>query len=116
MRHSEVLVITENTTTPTILNWKVSTVSSVDSAIEKVQLRPYKVVAIANTFKDAEKAKLRQIVQILDEKLIVVEYTDESSLTLNVKTAYFANKKLNSKSNYLDNSFELKLATSLQSN
>lgn len=116
MRHSEVLVVTKNTTTPSIINWKVSTTNNVDTAIEKVQQRPYKVVAISNTYTEAERLKLRQILTVLKNQAIILEYKDELTLETEVKTAYFANKKLNFGSSYLDNSFEIKLANRLMKN
>ena len=116
MRHSEVLVVTKSTTTPSIINWKVSTTNNVDTAIEKLQQHPYKVVAISNTYPEAEKLKLRQILTVLENQAIILEFKEESNLELEVKTAYFANKKLNFRSNYLDNSFKIKLANRLMKN
>lgn len=113
MKHSEVLVVTENTTTPKILNWKVSTVNNVETAIEKLQNQSFKVVAISTNMSQIDKNKLQQMVAILFTNVVYVEYQDEEAIAHIVNTAYWAKNKPNFKRRYLDNSFEIKLAYSL---
>ncbi|WP_162880258.1 hypothetical protein [Mariniflexile rhizosphaerae] len=113
MKHSEVLVVTENTTTPKILNWKVSTVNNVETAIEKLQNQSFKVVAISTNMSQIDKNKLQQMVAILSTNVVYVEYPDEERIAHIVNAAYWAKNKPNFKRRYLDNSFEIKLAYSL---
>lgn len=47
MRHLNALVVTQNTTMTKILNWQVSTVTNVETAIEKLYQQAYKVLAIS---------------------------------------------------------------------
>lgn len=118
MRHLEILVLTNSTSIPRILNWKVSTVSNVEIIIEKLQQRPYKVLAISTKVSESDKKKLYRLKSVLFENIILVEYTDNSNLEEAVKTAYWSKNKPDNPRNYLDNSFEIKLAniTSIQIN
>lgn len=118
MRHLEVLVFTNSTIVPRILNWKVSTVSNVEIIIEKLQQRPYKVLAISTKISQSDKKKLYRLKSVLFENIILVEYTDNSNLEEAVKTTYWSKNKPDNSRNYLDNSFEIKLAniTSIQIN
>jgi hypothetical protein len=116
MRHLEVLVVTPQTTTSKILNWKVSNVSNVEIAIEKLQQRPYKVVAINKTIAAIDKTKFKQIATILNTDAIVVEYTDDNTLADTVKRAYWSTHTPQRERNYLDNAFEIKLANSINLN
>ncbi|MEW4924632.1 hypothetical protein [Algibacter sp. 2305UL17-15] len=116
MRHLEVLVLTNSTKVPRILNWKVSTVSNVEIAIEKLQERPYKVVAISTEIAESDKLKLYRLASVLFDNQILVEYTDDSTLEETVKSAYWSKNKPGNASHYLDNSFEIKLANSINSN
>ena len=113
MKHLEVLVVTKNTTDLKVLNWKVSTVTNVETAIEKLQNRPYQVVAISNDISKTDRAKLDQIVALLFTNTILVAYTNETTLAEQVKSAYWSKNKPGASRNYLDNSFEIKLACSL---
>lgn len=116
MRHLEVLVFTKNTTTPRILNWKVSTANNVETAIEKLQQRPFKVVAISSDISDSDKMKLNRLASILFDAIIMVEYSNETDLAKKVKTAYWSKNKPGYANTYLDNSFEIKLANSINLN
>ncbi|WP_034045510.1 hypothetical protein [Wocania ichthyoenteri] len=116
MRHLEALVLTNSTTIPRILNWKVSTVSNVETIIEKLQQRPYKVLVISTEISESDKKKLYRLTSVLFENIILVEYTDDSNLEEAVKTAYWSNNKPGNSRNYLDNSFEIKLANRINSN
>lgn len=116
MRHLEVLVVTKNTTKPRILNWKVSTVSHVETALETLQQRPYKVVAISNTITEIEKIKFNKIVSILWSDVIIVAYNHDDTLAEIVKAAYWSTNKPRADRNYLDNSFDIKLASSINLN
>ncbi len=116
MRHLEVLVVSKDTTIPRILNWKVSTVDTIEMAIEKIQQRPYNVVAISNKFNRIDKVKLSQVVSVLSDNAILVEYTDNKILAETVKAAYWRANKPSSQSNYLDNSFEITLANRINLN
>lgn len=113
MRHLEVLVITKDTTTPKILNWKVSTVNNVETAIEKLQAQPYAILAISNTIDEIDKIKVQQIAPVLSKQIIVVSYNIDSLLSEIVKTAYWSKNKPDVAREYLDNAFELQLANSL---
>lgn len=113
MKHLGVLVITAEAKIPSILNWKVSTVDTVETAIEKIQQRPYNVVAISYAFNEADKLKLSRILPIVYEDAILVEYSDLQSLSEHVKAAYRRKNKPNSRLKYLDNSFEIKFANSI---
>ncbi|WP_225036964.1 hypothetical protein [Winogradskyella sp. SM1960] len=113
MRHLKVLVVTRDTTIPKVLNWKVSTVNAVEIAIEKLQQQAYNVVAISNTFNIEDKSKLSQVISILYDDATLVEYTDNKTISETVKTSYWRKNKPNTQSNYLDNSFEIKLANSI---
>jgi hypothetical protein len=114
MRHLEVLVFTKSTTTPSVLNWKVTTVNEMETVIEKLQQRPYKVVAISKDMSDTDKLKLRRLASVLFNQLILVDYDDEATLADTVKTAYWSKNKPDAARHYLDNAFELKLANSIQ--
>lgn len=116
MRHLEVLVFTENTTLPKILNWNVSTVNNVETAIEKLQQRPYKVVAISKDMPKTDQLKLRRLTSLLFDTVILVEYTNDSMLADTVTRAYWSRNKPNTERNYLDNSFEMRLANSISLN
>ncbi|WP_428740352.1 hypothetical protein [Tenacibaculum sp.] len=113
MRHLKTLVVTKNTTMPKILNWQVSTVSNVETAIEKLYQQPYKVLAISKDTKDIDKNKLQKIITVLFPESIIVEYKDEAALSESVKQGYWSKNKPEMQRNYLDNSFEMKLACSL---
>lgn len=113
MKHLEVLVITKNTTTPRVLNWKVSTVNNVEIAIEKLQQKPYKVVVISTEIEAVDKLKLCRLIAVLFDHQIVVEYTDDKTLAETVKRAYWSKNRPGRSSDYLDNSFEIKLANSI---
>ena len=116
MKHLDLLVVTKNTNVPRILNWKVSTVNQVETAIENLQQKPYKVVAISTDITESDKKKLYRLSSVLFDDVILVEYTDDSTLEEAVKTAYWSKNKPGLERNYLDNSFEIKLANSIQSN
>lgn len=113
MKHLEVLVITKNTTIPKILNWKVSTINNVETAIEKLQVQPYAILAISNTIDEIDKVKVQQIAPVLSKHTIVVDYTSDNLLSEIVKTAYWSKNKPDATRAYLDNAFELQLANSL---
>lgn len=116
MRHLEVLVLTNSTTIPRILNWKVSVVQTTEIAIEQLQQRPYKVVAISKEISDIDKLKLSTLMPVLFSDVVLVEYTTEATIAETVKTAYWSKNKPARSSNYLDNSFEIKLANSINLN
>ncbi|AUC81420.1 hypothetical protein [Lacinutrix sp. Bg11-31] len=116
MKHLEVLVVTKYTTTQRILNWQVFTVDTIETAIEKLQQQPYKVVAISHNFNEVDKRKLNQILSILDNTIILVEYNNDKSLSETVKASYWPKNKPGAERNYLDNWFEIKLANSIHSN
>jgi hypothetical protein len=113
MRHLEVLVFTKNTTTVRILNWQVSIVNNVETAIEKLQQRPYKVLAISKQISELETIKLQQLAPVLFNNVIVVEYAEDSTLEEKIKTAYWSKNSPRVERVYLDNSFAIKLANSL---
>ncbi|MBJ6366734.1 hypothetical protein [Snuella sedimenti] len=113
MRHLEVMVVTEQTTAQNILNWKVTTVTNVETAIERLQQRPYKVVAISDTIPKTEKSKLHQITAVLYDDTIIVEFGNDTPLAETVKKAYWSKNKPGSQRHYLDNSFEIQLANSI---
>ncbi|TDQ25561.1 hypothetical protein [Tenacibaculum caenipelagi] len=113
MRHLKTLVVTKNTTMPKILNWQVSTVSNVETAIEKLYQQTYKVLAISKDTKEIDKNKLQKIITVLFPEAIIVEYKDEAALSKSVKQGYWSKNKPEMKRNYLDNSFEMKLSCSL---
>ena len=115
MKHLEVLIITKNNTAPKILNWKVSIVNNIETAIEKLQEQPYKVVVISNSFNKRDKNMLRQIIIFFND-VIFVDYNDNKNLTETVKRAYWLKNKPGIKSNYLDISFEIRLLNSLNLN
>ena len=116
MRHLEVLVVTEKTTETRVLNWKVSTVTDVETAIENVQQRPYQVVAISNTISEMDRTKLHLILPVLYNDILVVDYIDDANVSEIVKNAYWGKNKPHATRNYLDNSFEMTLANSLDLN
>ncbi len=116
MKHLEVLVVTKNTTLPRILNWKVSTVNNVETAIEKLQQRPYKVVAISDKIDKTDKIKLQQLAPVLFNNVLLVDYSEEANLSDKVKSAYWSKNKPGVRRNFLDNSFEIKLANSININ
>ena len=116
MKHLEVLVVTEKTIISKILNWKMDTVKCVESAIEKLHQCPYKVVAVSNDIKEIDKLKLAQIISVLFNEVIFVTYNEELSLSETVKSAYWSKNKPRVNRTYLDNSFEIKLANSLNLN
>ena len=116
MKHLEVLVFTKSTTTPKILNWKVSTVDNVETVIENLQQRPYKVVAISKEISAIDKIKLNRLASLLFDTLIVVEYNNEADLTEKVNTGYWSKNKPGSSNTYLDNAFEIKLTNSIHLN
>ncbi|WP_452219586.1 hypothetical protein [Lacinutrix salivirga] len=116
MKHLEVLVLTEKTTVPKILNWKVSIVNTIETAIEKLQQKPYKVVAVSKAIDAVEIRKLIQLLPIITSDTILVKYNSDKSLEEVVKTAYWSKNKPNAKRKVLDNSFEIKLANSIQFN
>ncbi|MDG5491581.1 hypothetical protein [Psychroserpens sp. SPM9] len=116
MRHLEVLVFTKNTTTPNILNWNVSTVTDVETAIEKLQQRPYKVVAISEAMSNSDKMKLNRLISIISDTMIVVNYNEGTDLAQKVKTAYWSKNKPGAARQYLDNAFEIQLANSIYLN
>jgi DNA-binding NtrC family response regulator len=116
MRHLEVLVVTEKTTETRVLNWKVSTVTDVETAIENVQQRPYQVVAISNTISEMNRTKLHLILPVLSNDILVVDYTADANVSEIVKNAYWSKNKPHATRNYLDNSFEMTLANSLDLN
>lgn len=113
MKHLEVLVFTNNTLTPRIINWKVATVNQVEVAIEKLQQRPYNVVAISKAVSNSDKMKLQRLISILFDSMIVVEYNNETDVSEKVKTAYWSVHRPDTKRDYLDNAFEIKLAHSI---
>jgi|SRR5690554_2252328 len=113
MRHQNVLVFTNSTTDLRILNWNVSTVNHIETAIEALQLQPYKVVAMSKEISKTDQLKLRALASILCSEVILVAYTDEASLSETVISAYKSQKKPRNTINYLDNSFEIALANSL---
>lgn len=113
MRHLKTLVVTESTTMPKILNWQVSTVSNVETAIEKLHQQPYNVLAISEEINEIDRNKLKKIITVLFPEAIVVTYKEETTLSENVKKAYWSKNKPGAQRNYLDNSFEIKLACSL---
>ncbi|AZJ31663.1 hypothetical protein SAMN05444344_2401 [Tenacibaculum mesophilum] len=113
MRHLKTLVVTKNTTKPKILNWQVSTVPDVETAIEKLHQQIYKVLAISKDTKEVEKNKLQKIITVLFPEAIIVEYKDETALSESVKQGYWSKNKPEIQRNYFDNSFEMELAASL---
>ena len=113
MRHLNALVVTQNTTMAKILNWQVSTVTNVETAIEKLHQQAYKVLAISKDIKEIDKNKLQKIITVLFPEAIIVEYKDETTLSESVKQGYWSKNKPGIQRNYLDNSFEMKLACSL---
>jgi len=113
MKHLEVLVLTSSTSVSKILNWKVSSVNNVETAIEKLQQRPYKVVAISKEISKTDRTKLNRITSVLFDELIVVDFKSDSALAETVKAAYWSKNKPAATPNYLDNSFEIKLANSI---
>ncbi|WP_028891957.1 hypothetical protein [Tenacibaculum sp. 47A_GOM-205m] len=113
MRHLKTLVVTKNTTMPKILNWQVSTVSNVETAIEKLYQQSYSVLAISEGINEIDRNKLKKIITVLFPEAIVVVYKNETTLSENVKKAYWSKNKPGAQRNYLDNSFEIKLAYSL---
>lgn len=115
MIHQEVLVITDKNTSPKILNWKVSTVDAVETAIEKLQYNTYKIIALSNSLPRTEKSKLKRITTILFENTIVVKFSNNLTLPEKINRAYWSKNKPK-KNYYLDNSFEIKLASSINLN
>lgn len=116
MKHLEVLVVTDKIATPKVLNWRVSITNNIETAVERLQLQPYKVVAISNTFNETDKRKLSQLLPVLNSHSILVEFSDDKNLSESIKTAYWRKNKPSFKRNYLDNSFEIKLVNSVNLN
>lgn len=113
MRHLEVLVVTPKTTIPKVLNWKVTMVNTAEIAIEKIQQKPYQVIAISSKVNEFENNKLNQIAKLLSKDILVVNFDDVANLSNTIKRAYWTKNKPNTTGNYLDNSFEIKLANSI---
>jgi len=113
MKHLEVLVVTKKTTSVRILNWKVSTVTDAETAIETLQHHPFQVVAISHSISELDRNKLIQLAPVLFSSAILMEFKDENNLSEQVKTAYWSKRRPDSKRNYLDNSFEITLAHSI---
>ncbi|MDO6675673.1 hypothetical protein Q4517_08920 [Tenacibaculum sp. 1_MG-2023] len=113
MRHLKTLVVTKNTTMPKILNWQVSTVPNVETAIEKLYQQAYKVLAISKDTNEIDKNKLQKIITVLFPNAILVEFRNESTLSESVKSVYWTKNKPQLQRSYLDNSFEIELANSL---
>lgn len=116
MRHLEVLVVTEKTTKVKVLNWKVSVVNNVEIAIEKLQQRSYKVVAISDEISKTDKSKLQQIINVLFENITVIVYNNDETLAKMIKNAYWNKYRPNVDNKYLDNAFEIQLAYKLNMN
>ena len=113
MRHLKTLVVTENTTVPKILNWQVSTVPNVETAIEKLYQQAYNVLAISKETNEIDKKKLQKIITVLFPNAILVEFSNESTLSESVKSGYWTKNKPQLQRSYLDNSFDIELASSL---
>ncbi|WP_440121610.1 hypothetical protein [Tenacibaculum sp. Ill] len=113
MRHLNALVVTQNTTMAKILNWQVSTVTNVETAIEKLHQQTYNVLAISKETKEVDKNKLQKIITVLFPNAILVEFNNESTLSESVKNGYWSKNKPQLKRSYLDNSFDIELASSL---
>ncbi|GAA3559600.1 hypothetical protein [Snuella lapsa] len=110
MKQLEVLVITKNKEVPRIMNWKVSAADTVEKAIERLQLQPFKVVAILSSADEIDKKKLKQIASVLYDTMMVSEYDDDTNLSERVKAAYWSKKWPIRQNSYLDNAFDLELA------
>ncbi|MDE1206751.1 hypothetical protein [Tenacibaculum larymnensis] len=113
MRHLNALVVTQNTTMAKILNWQVSTVTNVETAIEKLHQQAYKVLAVSKDTNEIDKNKLQKIITVLFPSAILVEFSNESTLSESVKNGYWSKNKPQLQRSYLDNSFDIELASSL---
>lgn len=113
MRHLKTLVVCQNTTAPKILNWQVSTVPNVETAIEKLYQQTYKVLAISKDTNEIDKKKLQKIITVLFPHAILVEFSNESALSNSVKNGYWSKNRPKLQRSYLDNSFDIELASSL---
>lgn len=113
MRHLKTLVVSQNTTVPKILNWQVSTVPNIETAIEKLYQQTYNVLAISKDTSEIDKSKLQKIITVLFPNAIIVEFTNESKLSKSVKNGYWSKNKPKLQRSYLDNSFDIELASSL---
>lgn len=113
MRHLKSLVVTTNTAMPKILNWQVSTVPNVETAIEKLYQQAYKVIAVSKETNEIDKSKLQKIITVLFPNTVLVEFGSESTLAENVKKGYWSKNKPQLQRSYIDNSFDIELASSL---
>ncbi|CAM1362164.1 conserved hypothetical protein [Tenacibaculum sediminilitoris] len=113
MRHLKTLVVTKNITAPKILNWEVSAVNNIETAIEKLYQQAYNVLAISKETEEINKSKLRKIITVLFPNTILVEFREISKLSESVKNGYWSKNKPELQRSYLDNSFDIELASSL---
>jgi len=113
MRHLKTLVVAQNTTVPKILNWQVSTVPNIETAIEKLYQQTYNVLAVSKETKEVDKNKLQKIITVLFPTTILVEFNNEPTLSESVKNGYWSKNKPQLQRSYLDNSFDIELASSL---
>ncbi|WGH76458.1 hypothetical protein P8625_04670 [Tenacibaculum tangerinum] len=113
MKHLKTLVVTKSSAVPKILNWQVSTVVTIETAIEKLYEQTYSVVAISKETNEIDKNKLQKIGTLLFPDVTIVEFANESKLSESVKNGYWSKHKPLLQRSYLDNSFEIELANSL---
>ena len=70
-------------------------------------------LAISKETKEVDKNKLQKINTVSFPNAILVEFNNESKLSKSVKNGYWSKNRPKLQRSYLDNSFDIELASSL---
>ncbi|WP_417363131.1 hypothetical protein [Galbibacter sp.] len=116
MKHLKALVISDKKVSAKILNWKLDVIHNVEDALVIIQQQDYRIIAIDNSIAEAEKQKLEAIAKLFNNAVSIVRYNTEEELSDNIMTAFRIQKMASLKHNYMDNAFELELASKLKMN
>ena len=116
MKHLKALVITDKKVSAKILNWKLDVIQNVEDALVILQQQDYRIIAIDRSIANDEKQKLQVIAKLFNNAVSIVSYSTEEGLVDKVMTAFRNQKMASLKHNYMDNAFELELASKLKMN
>lgn len=116
MKHFKALIISNQSITAKILNWKLDKVETVEKALTILQQQDYRIVAIDNSFDETDKQKLDAIAKLFNKEVIIATFSTNEGLKMNISRAYRNQRAVSIKNKFLDNAFEIELACKLNMN
>ncbi len=112
----QALVVSNQNFYTKILNWKLEYTKTAEDALMLIQEKKHCIIAIDNAMEHTEKLKVKAIASLLNETILIVCFSTEKDLEVNIKQAFRSQRASSIQHKFLDNAFEIELACNLNGN